>query len=99
MPTQPEGYAASDKTSVATVSTLFHLSLSVQLRYRRWPAPPALGSQLCSSGVLGLFVCLFTGPVPATVTTLSQAASLWPLPARVATYWNASAHRRWVGVM
>ena len=26
-----------------------------------------------------LFVCLFTGPVPATVTTLSQAASLWPL--------------------
>ena len=46
-----------------------------------------------------LFVCLFAGPVPATVTTLSQAASLWPLPARVATYWNAppSAHRRWVG--
>ena len=44
---------------------------------------------------LCLFVC-FSGPVPATVTTLSQAASRWPLPARVATYRNASAHRRWV---
>ena len=40
---------------------------------------------------LCLFVC-FSGPVPATVTTLSQAASRWPLPARVATYRNASAH-------
>ena len=41
-----------------------------------------------------LFVCLFvhgTGrPVSATVTTLSQAASLSPLPVHIATYWNAS---------